>query len=226
MEEFMWRKCMTLVLVMATITSGQLSSAQEAVQQPGPAVESKQTAEPFTSLAQASMRYNKLRRGREEEIAISIIRPPAGIPASPMVSMRGNPVYFTPELFSLKADPGFTVRFGRGNTFSSESPLSITSTKGGPVVLLKLKAADDIPLGDHMIQGTLVFRERGKSQSLDVFIPISIVDHNADVVKNPWRFQPYSNHGFRQVFTGIALIPLLPFLFIAFVIVCSGGSEC
>jgi hypothetical protein len=224
MEEFMGRKCMTLVLVMAAIASGQLSSAQEAVQQPGPAVE--QTVKPFTSLAQASMRYNKLRRGREEEIAISIIMPPISIPASPGVSRPGNPVYFTPEIFSLKADPGFTLRFGRRNTFSSESPLSVTSTKGGPVVLLKLKASDDMPLGDHMIQGTLVFRERGKSQSLDVFIPISIVDHNADVAKNPWHFQTYSNHGFRQVFTGIALIPLIPFLFIAFVIVCSGGSEC
>lgn len=222
----MWRKCMTLVLVMAAITSGQISSAQEAGQQPGFVLEKKQIAKPYTALAQTSMRYNKLRRGQEEEIAISIIMSPVGIPAPPGVSTPGNPVYFTPEIFSIKADPGFTVRFGMKNTFSSGSPLSVTSTKGGPAILLKLKASDDMPLGDHMIQGTLVFRARGKSQSLGVFIPVSVVDHNADVAKNPWRFQPYSNHGFRQVFTTIALIPFIPFLFIALVIACSGGDGC
>src|SRR5579864_7403509 len=110
LEESMWRKCMTLVLVMAAITSGQISSAQEAGQQPGFVLEKKQIAKPYTALAQTSMRYNKLRRGQEEEIAISIIISPVGIPAPPGVSTPGNPVYFTPEIFSIKADPGFTVR--------------------------------------------------------------------------------------------------------------------
>jgi len=221
----MWRKWIIALLVATGMASGQTSTTQESAQQSADI----QPVQMRISQARVLQRYSKLRRGRDEQIAISPVSLPEECLAQPSSLRRVGP---DPSTLHLELAPGFTVRFGDGKDFKSESTAFFTQTKGGKVILLNIKADRNMPLGDYTIHGKLGFFAEVKencSGQQEVIIPVTVVDHDANVAKNKWPFQPFSDHHFSDAlsdtFFTILIIPLLPFLFIFGEIVC-GSPFC
>jgi hypothetical protein len=221
----MWRKWITILLGATAVASGQAFPTQEAAQSSA----GIQTAEMRIQQARVVQRHNKLRRGRDEQLAIV----PATLSRECLAQTSiGHRFDADPSSLHLEPAPDFTIRFGDGKNFKSESTAFFTQTNSGKVILLNIKADRNMPMGDYVIRGKLGFFATVKescSGQQEVIIPMTIVDHDAKVAKNEWPFQPYSDHHFGEslgnTFLTILIIPLLPFLFIYGEIAC-GSPFC
>ncbi len=224
------RHTLITALLMAASAVGQTTSPYTDVpsaSDPGNAP----TAQMPVPQARVVESYNKLRRGRDEQIAILPAMLPAECFAQPRAA-RVDGVLADPTSLRLEYLQGFKVTFGDGKKFRRNSEPSNTFTQGGDVILLKLKAARDLPPGDYKLQGKIRFSPALKEscpQQQDVVIPVTVVDHNDAVAKSPWPYQPFPDHAFAEglgnVAWAIVIIPLIPFLLIAGAIMC-GSPLC
>ncbi len=220
----MWRKLLILGLAATAVASAQTTLTEETAQLPA----LTPTAGTLVQV-RAVQRYNKLRRGRDEQIAIFPVMATANC-----ATCLKNPR--TLHLNSLELNPvaGFTVRYGDGKNFDVKRDPYSSMTKGGNVFLLKLKADKNMPLGDYTITGKLKFfdveNRAAGLQEVAVAIPITVVDHNAEVAKDAWNYDrlPDGESFGDKVGKAIEialLIPLVPFLFIFGLIEC-GSPFC
>jgi hypothetical protein len=213
----MWRKWTLVIFWAATAVYCQPLPTPETSQLPAISGNT-QTTKINSPEALVSLSYNQLRRGHEEEIAIAPMPMPGECFAHSYDSARWD---FDPGSLRLELAPGFTIHYGDGKDFKSYSTAFFTRTEAGNAILLKLKAANDMPLGTYKIVGKINFTSALKencSMQQDVIIPVTVVDHNAHAVKESWSYQQYSDHNFRETLDTILLIPLLPFIAIIFVI--------
>jgi hypothetical protein len=219
----MWHKWIILVLVAGAGASGQIVSMPEGAQTSSVPGDSQAVLPLPQGIVVA--RYNKLRRGRDEQIAILL----ALLPDNCLVKPKRLGVFsIIPNSLDLDPAQGFTIRYGDGKEFSKDSSASYTSTPAGDVIFLKLKASRDLPPGDYTIHGKFGFHPAIKdicSQQQEVTIPVTVVDHDADVVKNEWPFQFKPEHHVGDTLLSILLFPLIPFAVILEVIACRGGCE-
>jgi hypothetical protein len=134
--------------------------------------------------------YDSIRRGREEEIVVSVSAPG-------LVTTSKSPVQGIVPL-SLELDPvdGLSVsglRYPKTTPrrvkFQSE-PVPVVS---GPDIRFKIKADRNAVMGTHVLTGKITFQAipydgsaPGPVQQVEVQIPISVVEHDAKVQKQPW----------------------------------------
>src|SRR5437899_631787 len=226
----MWRELILGVLMTTAAASGQTLATPEAAQPS--AADDIQTVKTGMPQAHVVQRHNKLRRGHGEQIAISVAK--IRWECLDYAPKTGSSTFLFADPSSLRLEPvpGFTIRYGDGQDFKKDSKAFTTYTPAGEVIFLKLKAARDMPLGDYTIQGKLSYSNPIRetcSQQQDVVIPITVVDHDVEVAKNEWPFQPPPDHNFRDTVTeipmGLLFIVLAPFLLIYGAIVC-GSPFC
>jgi hypothetical protein len=74
--------------------------------------------------------------------------------------------------------------------------------------LLKVRVSKDMPLGDYVIQGKLDHVDH-MGQSLEVSIPISVVEHDADVQKNEWNFRSSGPNKAGRYLLAIVAFPVI-----------------
>lgn len=216
----MWHKLMTVVFVAATGANGQIFPVVQESAQITAASGDTQAAKKHMPDAHVVFRYNKLRRGSNEQVVIYPESAPRECFAHQPKEGSHIAVYPDPATLHLESIQGFTIRYGNGKDFKKSDSASSTYTPEGHVIFLKLRAARDMPAGDYTIHGTLGLLNPIKDscpQQQDVMIRVTVVDHDADVAENPWPYRPYnpgSDHLFQDALWAILIIPLLPFLFI------------
>jgi hypothetical protein len=198
----------------AMAASGQAISGPEQSQTPGE-FQSEKSQMPQVRVIQ---HHDKLRRDRDERIVVFSVFPPSNSQTCPTQSA---PCLYP---FSLQLEPteGFRFRFysDRGG-FKSRDQAHIVSTEGAMAFLLQVRAARNVPLGEHAIKGRLQFTVMGHPESspeIEIVLPVTVVDHDAKVTENPWPFHTYPLHPVRLKVETALLIPLMPFLFALYVV--------
>src|ERR1700748_278509 len=112
----MWRKCITLALIFTVVMYGQTSLAQEATAS-APVRDWRTAKESRIPIVLAVPRYNKLRRGREELIAVQVRM---GLPED---LNNGYDLSFHGGSLWLSAPEGFTIRYKNGKPIQTASPI-------------------------------------------------------------------------------------------------------
>jgi len=120
----MWRKWITILLGATAVASGQAFPTQDAAQSSS----GIQTAEMRIQQARVVQRHNKLRRGRDEQLAIV----PATLSRECLAQTSiGHRFDADPSSLHLEPAPDFTIRFGDGKNFKSESTDSLPRLTAG-----------------------------------------------------------------------------------------------
>jgi hypothetical protein len=113
---------------------------------------------------------------------------------------------------------GFTIRYGYPGHYESAPQGTPKYRADRRLMFIKVHAGSTLGTGSYFLKGTVVFHRAGDDasaeQTTDIHIPVTVVDHDAPVSQNDWR---YINHPARA--TGevartvllVALLPLLPF---------------
>jgi hypothetical protein len=178
--------------------------------------------------AQVVQRYEKLRRGHDELVAIFADKFPVCYDCP--FSREFDPSLAEDEV-QIEPLEGFTFHYAKGEfqkSVSFKSPVwkTTTDTKAGFVNLIKISASQDMPPGDYMIRGKLVVATIENNlynrRKVDVTIPVTVVEKNAKIRKASWHYDPMVDRHIKSTLTWIALAPALPFLLIGLEIVCRG----
>jgi hypothetical protein len=220
----MWTRILVIVLVAFVIIPGSLHS-QEAVnktrQEPCP---DKEVAPSGPGLT-VKERHGSLRRDREEDFAVVLCSPQlpyGGCGYDPHPSQTG----IVPLTFDIDSAQGLTVRYRDGLKYRAFAPgTPIRFRHGNRVLLLKMKAGANAPLGVQRLHGTLTFQtvEPGKAdstQQIAVDFQVTIVNHDDQVTDYDWPFGSQVGRHMKDV----ALAPLLPFEFLMLAIACSASA--
>src|SRR5262249_41469555 len=96
---------------------------------------------------------------------------------------------------------------------------------GNEVLLLKMKAGADVPIGVQRLRGTLMFERVGpnkvrSTESVAVELVAVIDQHDATVSERDWPFGSQAGRYLKDV----AMAPLMPFQFLLFVTLCSTSA--
>jgi len=216
----MLKKALVLLLISNVLYSQQQPSVKT---NPEPCPDEKQL--PTLSLS-VNQRHDLLRRRRAEEVAVILCSPQlahvgCGVPAHPPLNGA------IPISLSIDFPQGITISYRHGRKY-----VKLTSGTSAPfqrksgVLLLRVTAGDNVPLGVQRLHGALKYEtdESGKprtTQTIEFNFPFNVVAHSATVAENEW---PYGSRIGQHV-KDVALAPLVPFQFILFVIGC-GISPC
>lgn len=215
----MLKRALVLVLISSLLQAQQ--AAEPAKQQPCP--DEKQA--PSGPGVTVNQRYELVRRGRTGDFAVIV--------CSPQLSFGGCGVQVhppqtnvSPVSFTLDVPPGITISYRKGRKYlqlASGVPAEFGRPKGA--LLLRVRADSGVPLGYHLMHGSLRYKknEPGKASAeatLDVIVHFTVGEHDAKMSENEW---PYGSHIGQHV-KEVALAPLVPFQFLLFVIVCGIGT--
>jgi hypothetical protein len=193
-------------------TKGQVPCPDQEVRYIGPGVSVNQ-------------RHDQLRRGREDEFAVVLCSPQlpyGGCGANPHPTQTG----IVPVTFNIDVPAGLTVRYRQGRKYRPVIPgTPVQFAKGSKILLLKIIAAHDAPLGTQTLHGTLAFQsiQSGKTagtQQVAIDFKVIVVEHNATVAESEWPFGSQVGRHLKS----IALAPLVPFEALLFVIACSTSA--
>ena len=201
----MWR--LAIIALLTTVAHGQVLSNPEQLQ----STAIVQNTAPEMKNVRIVPRYDKLRRGHDEQIAI--------VPERSLISRPSCPVLPCPTvhiaLDSLRLEPqeGFSFKYFKINKFKTESSTHLAFTKGGQVFLVQVKAAHDMLPGDYTIKGKLrqIRTENGMRffEEVNVAIPVTVAERHATIKKNSWNYEVYRDNPFLLALEGIALVPVV-----------------
>ena len=159
--------------------------------EPTPPVASTRLAELLISTYQ---RHQQIRREREEELAVLVCRPKyqrAGCQLGDVAEQAK----IVPVSLKLNPAKGFRVRYREGKEFRVQPEGPAVSTEvGSSVFRLKIRADKTVSLGPHVLEGKLTFQIRSggslsETQELPVSIPLSVVEHDAEVLEAHWSLE-------------------------------------
>lgn len=227
----MWRS------ILAVILAPVLAAAQTAEMEGAPAVHPEPTNASATPPAvvrhpatyQPYAYYSAIRQGREEEAIIQLS--PNGLVATPKSATPG----IVPLKLELESAGGLTVKDLRypkvapRNVQFQSDPVPVAVW---PNIRFKIRAAKDAALGPHLLKGKLTFQvvpydgsAPGAVQTLDVEIPLNVVEHDAKVERAAYPF-PHMPTG--EVVLLIVLLPVLIAVALPFYFICSlaGPGRC
>lgn len=186
----MWRNVCAVVL-LASVVDAQMAAQVES--QPAKTPTSKSTA----PKAQACLYYSELRRGTKEKAVVNLVVLP-GTEGTRIVLTKADNGKFIPAKLELQGSDGISltpVRYpkSRPQDFHLGTTLVPTFNPYVADLYFDLNAAKDAPLGPHILLGKLTLQTvstKGLSapQSLDIQIPVTIVEHNARVSKTGGPF--------------------------------------
>ncbi|HEY2390312.1 MAG TPA: hypothetical protein VGK22_03995 [Candidatus Angelobacter sp.] len=215
----MMRKWMIAILLGSAAACGQTTTVSVSPTQlkNGPGV----TVVPKVRVVQ---RYDKLRRGHDELVALfpDTVAACNECPTSKEYdrSLPYNEVQLEPM-------EGFTFHYAQGEfmtPISYDSPVWKTDsyTKAGIVNLIKISASPDVAPGNYTIRGKVVVatmeNSTYNSRRVDVEIPVTVAEKNAKVHKTSWHYDPEVDRHIKSTLVSIVITPLLPILWIYFVI--------
>lgn len=206
----MLREIITVLLIPA-ISAAQTVQSWSKVQIEPATGKGQQIAAGGMTMATVT-RYDKLRRGHEEEIAVFPGRLSSPCPGClPSPKQNGE---ISAVSLELEPAPGFTVRYGDGRHYRSVSHGSLAYTQAGRVFLMKLRVAGAVAAGDYLIKGKLTYRvfKRGKYSELQqaqIAIPVTVVQADAAVRKGAWPYKPPPDHKVRNFIATALLFPVL-----------------
>jgi hypothetical protein len=174
-----------------------------------------QVAPPTLVSAQFFQRYTQLRRGRDMEIAVYLCQPTPRIPdCDSHYARMGNTI--TPVSLQIEPAEGFTIRYGDGRHYKSapQGTPEYLADKG--LIFLKVHASGKLAPGQYTLKGTMTIRSlRGDDlstrQRIPVVIPVTLVEHNAQVREMDWRYGSHPGEGFKNVMVGFIAVPYCTF---------------
>lgn len=213
----MWRSILAMILLPA------LTAAQTPQPAPQPAAQPHHITPPTF---RGYTFYDKLRRGREEEAAIEL--QVSGSVTTPKSPVAGT----TPIKLELQPNNGITIatiRYPKACSRKSSirpAPLPLVPF---PTIVFKIRADKSAALGVHTLTGKLSFQvvphdgsAPGPVQQLDVQIPITVVEHDAQVRKASW---PVPHTPVALLVAIILLAPLLIAIMVPVYLICAAEGQ-
>jgi len=216
----MWMKTLAMLLIAGSL-SGQ-ERPIKSLQEPCPQGNATPTGPGLT----VNERHEQLRRGREEDFAIVLCSPQlpyGGCGAQPHPPQTG----IVPITFAMDVPKGLAIWYRDGRKYRPLVPgAPVSFHRGSKVLLLRMRAADSLPLGIQTLHGSLTFQnmkpgEATESRQITVDFQVGVAEHDAKVGENDWPFGSQVGRHAKDV----ALAPLVPFEYLLFIIVC-GISTC
>ena len=202
----MWRSIFALFLLpsLTAAQTGNVPSAQTDV--PGPKAFPR--ASRPRPIYEAYAFYDGIRRGSAENLAISVS--PEGFLTTPRSPVSGI------ISLNLDLDPaeGLTIsklRYPKAYNLNAKfhaNPIPVASMDP---IQFKVRASQNAALGLHVLTGKLTFQPVhfdstvGPAQQVDVMIPVTIVEHDAKVQKQPW---PIAHMPVALIILIIVLLPV------------------
>jgi hypothetical protein len=171
-------------------------------------------------------RYNELPRNRNEDVAIVLFVPVNKFGCCALSNNPKQPGIY-PTRFELQPSPDFTVRFRSGFRHKSHKPgTPIEMTAGDKIVLLKLRANRDTPLGSYILRGKLTYeaikdRTLQTPQELEVAVPVKVIGDKSKVEEMDWPFGTHVGRDFVRILALPVELPAAALLAIA----CSKGCD-
>jgi hypothetical protein len=215
----MLQRTLILLLISSVLHAQQLPNATEKLPCPD---EKPVPSGPGITVDQ---RHDYLRRDRSEDVALVLCSPElayGGCGHQNHPPQKG----IVPVSFSIDLPTGMRSWYrSRRKYLPLPSGARAEFQPKSGVLLLRLKAANSMPIGVQCLHGTLQYEivKPGKpliTQTREVELQFTVVSHTATVAENEW---PFGNR-IGQHAKDVALAPLLPFQFLLFIIVCSTGS--
>lgn len=238
----MWQRILSVV-VLGSITHAQMLALTGAVvgRQPPAVTTSSETSgagtptearPPFTPMVSSYERHNQLRRDRDEEFAVILCNNNHGFRNCPLSYAVGRPLLLP---LSLKLDPvpGVQVRFRIDNEVRTrQDGGAVWAPVGVQVFRLKIRAGKNVALGPHVLEGRLSFEVRdGKgfyeSQEIPVKIPLTVVEHDANVVEARWSLERRHHYDIGTIVLMTLTAPIWGPFFLLLLASCGlSGGEC
>jgi len=219
----MWRSIFAVLLLpsLTAAQSGNVPSAQTDVS--GPKAFPK--ASRPRPIYDAYGFYDGIRRGTAENVAIRVA--PEGFLTTPRSPVPG----IIPLKLDLDPIEGLTVsklRYPKAYNLNAKfHPNPIPIARMDPIQF-KVRASQKAPLGLHVLTGKLTFQPVhfdstvGPAQQVDVMIPITVVEHDAKVQKQPW---PMTHTPVALIVVMIVLLPVLIPLIVPIYLICAAEGN-
>jgi hypothetical protein len=165
---------------------------------------------PLQVSAQFFQRHTQLRRGRDLEIAVYLCQPTPRISEcdSHYARLKNS---IAPVSLQMAPAEGFTVRYGDGRHYKSapQGTPDYLADKG--LIFFKVHASGKLAPGQYTLKGTMAIRslhgENSTQQPIAVVIPVTVVDHDAQVSQVQWRYGSHPGEDFKNVMVGFTAIP-------------------
>jgi hypothetical protein len=239
----MWRKILASLL-LAAIVQSQLTAMSGGQTQPETHTQAKVEVSPAIGsgtqtvprgkaawprpTASAHQRFDKLRRGREEEVVMLLCRSAGLHPYCPPFKL--NQEWLVPVSLELKPVEGFIVRFQQGKNFLPTQQGSAIRTPKGLAFRMKIRAAKDAALGAHKVEGKLTFRSAGvdgiwETRQMDVVIPITVAEHDDRVFRYDWSMNGNTDRPVRKALLAIVAAPIVIPIFLLWLAACELDSD-
>lgn len=170
--------------------------------------------------------YNGLPRNRDEDVAVVLYVPENKFGCCALTNAPKQPGIF-PTKLELQPSVGFRVRFKSGFRYKSHVPgTPIEIAAGEKIVLLKLRANRDTPLGEYVLHGKLTYQasqdhQLQPAQEVEVLIPVKVVSEKSKVEEIDW---PFGTHVKRSL-TRIIALPIEIPAAVVLAIACSKGCD-
>lgn len=207
----MWRSIFA-VLLLPSLTAAQTGAVQSAPSDgPGPkSFPEASRPRPIRPrpIYEAYSFYDGIRRGTAENVAIQVS-------SEGFLTTPRSPV---PGIIPLKLDldpiEGLTVsklRYPKAYNLNTKFHANPISVAGVDPIQFKVRASQNAPLGLHVLTGKLTFQPVhfdatvGPAQQVDVMIPVTIVEHDAKVKRQPW---PIAHMPVALIILIIVLLPV------------------
>ena len=171
-------------------------------------------------------RFNQLRAGREEDVAVVLFIPEN---AYGCCALTNDPKQtgIRPTMFELTADDGLRAKIKSGIRYRSVSVGNKVPLQGQKVILLKLRADAEKPIGSYTLRGKVSYLDLKDEKhpvlrQIDVVMPVYVGAHDINVQEIDWPFGSHVKHNLLQVLVLPVELPFIALLAIA----CHTGSGC
>jgi hypothetical protein len=226
----MWRAICAAVLLPA-LAAAQNQNGEPVPTAVNPAAVTVKTGsmKPSPKLYREFTYFNQIRQGSDENVALELA-------ASSFVTTSQSSVPAgIPLKLELEPAAGFTfgkVRYPKGYAEKfpfQPTPIHVRDISHAPLQF-KLRANRGVALGEHTLKGTLTFQTVSRAgisalQTVNLEIPVRVVEHNAKVMKAPY---PYTGLAKGWIVLMIVLLPVLIPLLLIYYPICglAGPSRC
>jgi len=220
----MWRSIFA-VLLLPSLTAAQAGTVPQAqTEVPGPKAFPR--ASRPRPIYEAYSFYDGIRRGTAENVAIRVSS--EGFLTTPRSPVPG----IVPLKLDLDPIEGLTVsklRYPKAYNLNAKFHTNPISIARMDPIQFKVRAGQNAPLGLHVLTGKLTFQPVhfdstvGPAQQVDVMIPVTIVEHDARVQRQPW---PISHMSVAMIVVIILLLPVLIPLVPLIYLICAAERSC
>jgi len=170
-----------------------------------------QAAPPTLVSAQFFQRHTQLRRGRDMEIAVYLCQPTPRIPEcdSHYARLKNS---LAPVSLQMEPAEGFTIRYGDGRHYRSAPQGAPDYPADRGLIFLKVHASGKLAPGQYTLKGTMAIRrlhgdDSSTPQRIPVEIPVTLVDHDAQVSQMEWRYGSHPREDFKNGMVGFIAVP-------------------